>query len=215
MFRILDQWLRLLFTGVALCLALEFMLRIFAPGNADTAWLFRMIHPVQPWLDTACYYLTQPVDKLGSLMQTYTPWLLHWIPATIKSMFPIMPAAVAAKNTAQWLLLFPHEPQGRFAQDIHSAPYGLLFPGVVDWRLMFALPLWNWAESIASGAICWVETQFYRQGLKHQDKQKVRQMMQSQQAQQQIHQGMQQELYSEVHQQVDWEPQNPKEQHAS
>ena len=172
-------------------MALEFMLRIFAPGNPDTAWLFQAVHPVQPMLDGVCYYFTQPVDKIGDLITQYAPWLIHWVPGSLKACYPMMPADKVARNLAHWLLIFPHSPHGRYAQDLMSARYGFMFPGVVDWRLMLALPLWGWAESIASGVIQWLETLFYRHQLRRQDKAMVRNL------------------------QAQWQPKNPKEQHAS
>jgi len=170
MLRILDQWLQFLFSGVALCLALEFMLRIFAPGNADTAWVFQALHPIQPFMETACAYLTQPVDKISSLVLDKAPFLLQWIPAGLKASFPIMPASVAARHIAQWLLLFPHDPHGRYARDLLAAHYNILFPGVVDWRLMVALPIWNWVQSIGNGVIHGLETLAYRQSLRNQNR---------------------------------------------
>lgn len=191
MLRILDQWLRFLFTGVALCLALEFILRIFAPGNPDTAWIFKALHPAQPWLDTASYYLTQPVDKIGSLIADKAPWLLHWIPGKIRACFPMMPAAPIFRDLAHWLLIFPHDPHGRFVQDIQGARYSHLFPGVIDWRLMMALPLWGWAETIASACIGWLENQLYQFSMRQHAKSEVKKLQQH------------------------WNAQNPKEQHAS
>jgi hypothetical protein len=175
MFKILDQCLRLLFTGAALCLALEFMLCIFAPGNAETAWVFQTLHPVQPWLEQVCHYLTLPVDQIARLIQTYAPWLYSWLPSSLKSLFPVMPASVVAERIAHLLLMLPHDPHGRYGQDLLSAPYPVLFPGVVDWRLLIALPLWGWAESVASGMIHRAEMQFYRQSMKQQARSDVRQ----------------------------------------
>jgi len=87
MLRILDQWLQLLFSGVALCLALEFMLRIFAPGNADTAWIFQAIHPIESYMEAACYFLTQPVDKISALVVDKAPFTRNWIPPGQKPIF--------------------------------------------------------------------------------------------------------------------------------
>ena len=170
MLRILDQWLQLLFSGVALCLALEFMLRIFAPGNADTAWIFQAIHPIESYMEAACYFLTQPVDKISALVVDKAPFILHWIPTGLKANFPVMSASVAARHIAQWLLLFPHDPHGRYAHDLLAARYNILFPGVVDWRLMVALPIWGWVESLISAIIRGLETLAYRQSLRSHER---------------------------------------------
>ncbi len=147
LFRLIHQASQFFFTGIALCLALGFILGIFAPGNADTAWLFQGIHPLEPLLNQTCALLVLPVDKGLELLQTYTPRLSPYIPSSVKTSFPIAPASLVAQHVGHLLLLFPHDAHGRFSQDLWHAPYSALFPGVVDYRLLLALPLWHWIES--------------------------------------------------------------------
>lgn len=174
MLRILDQWLQLLFTGAALCLALGFILGIFAPGNPETAFVFQAMHPVLPWIDTACAFLIQPVDKGLAFLSTNAPWLTQWVPAGIKAGFPVIPAATVAKQIAGLFLMLPHDPHGRYAQDLSHANFKWLFPGVIDWRLMMALPLWNWVESLLIGMIQWIETMAYRQKLRWENQARLK-----------------------------------------
>ena len=170
----MDRCFQLLFTGIALCLALTFFLRIFAPGNPDTAWLFQGIHPLQQWLDLACGYLTLPLDRAFELLNSIASWMFQWIPAEIKRLFPVMPAEVAARDITSWMLLLPHDPHGQYARDLTHARYDLLFPGVIDWRLLLALPFWNWVDSLCIQLIQWLEMAGYRHHLRQENKKMVK-----------------------------------------
>lgn len=166
MFRILDQCLELLSTGVAFCLALVFVLRVFAPGNHDTVFIFQFMHPFMPFLDGFCSFLIYPIEQIIEWLAEHAPWLSHWIPAGVKAAFPLMPAESFAKLLAGKLLLLPHNPQARYALDLQHAPFGTMFPGVLDWRLILALPFWNIIDSILSNLLRWMEIALYRSRLR-------------------------------------------------
>ena len=174
LFRLIHQASQLFFTGVALCLALGFILGIFSPGNADTAFLFQALHPLDPFLHQACAFLVQPVDKSLELLQTLAPWLSHIFPASFKGSFPIAPATRVAQHLGQLLLLLSHDLHGRYAQDLWHAPYGSLFPGVVDYRFLLALPLWHWVESMFIQLINMLERSFYQQSLRWEDRARLK-----------------------------------------
>jgi hypothetical protein len=176
MLKLLDRILQIIFTGAALCLALNFFLGIFAPGNTDTAFIFQVLHPVQPLLDKICAFLTLPVHKILDFLSANAPWLTDWLPAGVKAWFPVVPAAVVAKQIAQWFLMLPHDPHGRYAQDLAQARYTWMFPGSLDWRLLLALPLWSWLESLLMGLIQWAETKLYRQQLRGETKARLKAM---------------------------------------
>src|SRR4051812_2601547 len=123
MLKFLQTILQFLFTGIALCLALAFVLRIFAPGNADTSIVFQSVHPVQPWLDKVCNFLTLPIDKTLTLITIWWPAFVHGLPPALKEWFPIVPAEKVARQMAHWILLIPQDQHSRYVQDLKSAPY--------------------------------------------------------------------------------------------
>lgn len=162
MINLLRFWARWLFSVLTLVLLLTFMVRIFSPGNAETAYIFRAIQPIQPWLDQICAALVWPV---GWALEKLEPFL----PATWKAWFPISPAAAFFTNVSEWVLKIPGLAGTVAGKQMQAADYGALFPGVVDWRLLLALPVWGFAESLLFGLFIRMDAWTYRWGIRRRD----------------------------------------------
>ena len=162
MINTLRFWVRLFSSAVALLLSIVFMIRMFAPGNAETAYAFKAIQPLQPFLDTACAFLTLPVTFLLEKLSGV-------IPATLKSWFPLASASAFFHLLGQWVLKIPRLGETAMGAQLRNADYEFLFPGVMDWRLLMALPVWGFVESVLLKSLIHVEAFFYRSYLRQRD----------------------------------------------
>lgn len=160
----LRAWVRLLFSVLTLLLLTVFMLRIFSPGNPETAYIFQKLQWVQPRLDQVCAVLVAPVS-----------WVLEkvnpFFPAAWKAWFPISPAGAFFSKVSQWALTLPGLMTTPAGKQLHAANYGLLFPGVVDWRLLLALPFWGFVESWLLKLLIYLEAWLYRLHVRQRDAQ--------------------------------------------
>lgn len=133
--------LRFGFAVLSLALWSLFLLRIFAPGTAETAFFFRFTtQTVQPYLEQAGHWATLPIQ-----------WLLHhlegFLPPEARLLFPILPAGSALNLLAGLLLSIPGLSGTGFGQALSRGDYLPLFPGVIDWRLPLAWFFWRWVEA--------------------------------------------------------------------
>lgn len=154
--------IRLCFSLIAFCLLLTFFIRIFAPGNADTEAVFKIIALVQPWLDRAVHWLIWPIDWACDRV-------LPFLPSGWKSWFPLMPAHTLIGKLVEWILKIPNLLDSSLGLALRHAELKTLFPGVADWRLLLALPLWGWIERLCLGVINRIDARLYREKIRQRD----------------------------------------------
>lgn len=168
-------WIRFLFTVLTFLLLVAFVLRILAPGNPETAILFQKIQFIQPWLDQACAWLVLPISYL-------LDWVNPHLPATWRAWFPISPAGPFFSLVSSWLLKIPGLANSPFGAQLQTANFSLWFPGVMDWRLLLALPIWGFVESLILKFLIYIEAGLYRFSLRQRDADMVKSLQQQVQA---------------------------------
>lgn len=159
---VLRTLIRMVFTLVPMVLLLAFIIRIFAPGTNETAFVFQKLQVVQPVLDTVVGFLILPVTFAWG-------WLIHWWPKLQTSWFPMASAEHVAYMVVRLILKLPHMAESPPGRALRNANLNLLFPGVVDWRLLLALPVWGKVEDLLLKAIIHVEAFQYRHYLRRRD----------------------------------------------
>jgi diguanylate cyclase (GGDEF)-like protein len=152
----------MVFTLVSLVLLLAFIIRIFAPGTNETAFVFQKLQVVQPVLNAIVGFLVTPITVVWGLLVGKWPKLQTvW--------FPIASAEQIAYTVVIWILKVPHMAESPPGRVLRNANLSTLFPGVIDWRLLLALPLWGKVEAILLRGIIHAEAFQYRQYLRRRD----------------------------------------------
>lgn len=152
---------------IALLLLIVFVIRVFAPGNADTAAIFKLLANVQPLLDTVTGWLVYP-------MQVALDWLTPYFPQWLKDWFPITQAAGAFHALGELILKIPNLASTELGKQLKAVEYGRVFPGVLDWRLWLAIGLWGLVESLLLKLVIRIEARLYRQRIRHRDAEMMR-----------------------------------------
>lgn len=145
----------LFFTAVAFLLVASFLFRLFAPGNLETIDLFYKLQPLQHALTLISNWLLTPVT--ASLKALSSPWSTHLFSilglSSLKhnifdSNFWIRPATESISQAISWLLQLPGLQQTGFGQALARVSVEQVFPGVLDWRILLALPIWGMLEML-------------------------------------------------------------------
>lgn len=155
MMRLLRFLVRSTASSIAFLLVLVFVIRVFAPGNADTMAVFKMLAYIQPFLDTAAAILAWPVQQVCL-------WGQHYLPTAWQNAFPVTSAAGCAQMLADAFLQLPGMMTSPLAPQLLDTPYESLFPGVLDWRLLLAVAFWGWVESLMLHSINILDARLYR-----------------------------------------------------
>jgi diguanylate cyclase (GGDEF)-like protein len=66
-------------------------------------------------------------------------------------------------------LKLPHVADSPPGRALRNANLNVLFPGIVDWRLLLALPVWGWVESFLLKVVIHAEAFQYRQYIRQRD----------------------------------------------
>ncbi|WP_373532061.1 hypothetical protein [Vampirovibrio sp.] len=147
---------------IAFLLLFAFILRIFAPGNADTRSLFQLISFIQPFLDASVAFFVFPV-------QWVLNWLTPYFPAGMSAWFPITQAAAFFEGLVVFVFSIPSLAATALGQQMLEAPYPTIFPGVLDWRLLMAIGFWGLIESLLLKVIISIEARTYRSHIRKRD----------------------------------------------
>lgn len=131
---------RLIFTGISFLLCTVFVLRIFAPGTAETAFVFQFVQQFQPGLDQCIRVLLLPISWPLSVLQPH-------LPVSIKAWFPITLAVDFITTFASWLLKVPLIAHSKLGVSLSQHRYESLIPGTMDWRFVLALFFWSFVEA--------------------------------------------------------------------
>jgi diguanylate cyclase (GGDEF)-like protein len=132
--------LRFFVSMTTLFLGFAFLLKMFGSGTPHTAGLFSLLAPVRPYMDGLAYLAASPAILLSNLVDGY-------LPVEFRNWFPTTPAAPVLSRVSHWILQIPGINNGTgLRQKILSTDFAALFPGVLDWRLLLVIPLWNMAE---------------------------------------------------------------------
>lgn len=159
---VLRTLIRIVFTLVPMVLLLAFIIRIFAPGTNETAFVFQKLQMVQPVLDAVAGFLILPITYAWG-------WLIGVWPKLQTSWFPIASAEQVAYKLVVLILKLPHMAESPPGRVLKNANLNLLFPGILDWRLLLALPIWGKVENILLQAIIHMEAFQYRHYLRRRD----------------------------------------------
>jgi diguanylate cyclase (GGDEF)-like protein len=133
--------LRFFVSMATLFLGFVFLLRMFGSGTPHTAGLFNLLAPFRAYIDGLAYLEASPAILLSYLVEGY-------LPADFRTWFPTAPAAPVFSGIAQWIVQIPIPGGTGLRQKIISIDFASLFPGVLDWRLLLVIPIWNMAETI-------------------------------------------------------------------
>lgn len=163
MMSLLRFWVRLSASAIAFLLLLVFVIRVFAPGNPDTATLFQMLAVIQPVLDTAVMILNWPVQQVCQ-------WGQHFLPLAWQSGFPVTSAAWCAQALVDGFLQLPGMMTSPLAPALLDVHYESRFPGMLDWRLILSIAFWGWVESLFLQGINIVDARLYRHQIRQRDK---------------------------------------------
>ncbi len=158
----LRTFVRTMISLIALWLLLMFAVRIFAPGNADTEAVFKMIAMVQPLLDAGTYCLIWPI-------QLTLDWLSPYLPADVRAWFPVSQAAQFFQTVNTWILALPNLSTSDVGRQMAGINFKYVFPGVLDWRLMLGLCFWGVIENILLKLIIGMEAKQYRTHIRQRD----------------------------------------------
>jgi hypothetical protein len=157
----------LIFSFIPMLLLVAFAIRMFAPGNNDTAFIFQKIQVVQPLLDAAAGFLSYPVTFLWDMLVGFMPSLRNpWFPVAASDQ--VMGVLVGMLLKIPKIMDIPVGPA------LRDADLGALFPGVMDWRLLVVLPLWGRVESLLLQIINQVEARRYRSYIQQRDAEMAR-----------------------------------------
>ncbi len=162
MMRLLRFLVRLTASSIAFLLLLVFVIRVFAPGNADTAAVFKMLSLIQPVLDTAVMILTWPVQQVCQ-------WGQHFLPVSWQSGFPVTSAAWCAQVVVDAFLQLPGMLASPLGPPLLDVSYDSQFPGVLDWRLLLSVVFWGWVESLVLQGVNIVDARLYRHQIRQRD----------------------------------------------
>ncbi len=162
MMSLLRFWVRLSASAIAFLLLLVFVIRVFAPGNPDTATLFQMLAVIQPVLDTAVIILSWPVQQVCQ-------WVQHFLPVAWQDGFPVTSAAWCAQALVDAFLQLPGMMASPLTPALLDVHYESRFPGVLDWRLILSIAFWGWVESLFLKGINIVDARLYRHQIRQRD----------------------------------------------
>jgi diguanylate cyclase (GGDEF)-like protein len=158
----LRTFVRTIISLIALWLLLMFAIRIFAPGNADTAAVFKTIAMLQPLLDAGTYFLIWPI-------QLVMDWLSSYLPADARVWFPVSQAAPFFQTINTWILALPSLSTSDVGRQMANVNFKYVFPGVLDWRLLLGLCFWGVIENMLLKLIIGVEAKQYRSHIRQRD----------------------------------------------
>jgi hypothetical protein len=148
---------------IAFLLVFVFVVRVFAPGNADTQAIFRLIGLVQPFLDAGAAFLVFPV-------QLPLDWLSPYLSAGIKLWFPLTQAAPFFEALVEFVVgTIPGLAAMQVGRKLLDASYPTIFPGVFDWRLVMAIAFWGFVESLLLKGVILIEARLYRSRIRQRD----------------------------------------------
>ncbi|WP_303673332.1 GGDEF domain-containing protein [Vampirovibrio chlorellavorus] len=153
---------RLSASCIAFLLVLVFVIRVFAPGNPDTAAFFQLLALIQPVLDTAALILSWPVQQICQ-------WVQHFLPTAWQGGFPVSSAAGCAQALVDGFLQLPGMMTSPLAPALLDVHYESQFPGVLDWRLLLSVAFWGWVESLFLKGLNIVDARLYRHQIRQRD----------------------------------------------
>jgi diguanylate cyclase (GGDEF)-like protein len=149
-------------SSIAFFLLLVFVIRVFAPGNADTAAIFKALGFIQPVLDGGVMILSWPVQQVCQ-------WVLPLVPVAWQDRFPVASAAGFVQALVDTFLQLPGMMNSPLGPQLLDFSYGAYFPGVLDWRLLLSVAFWGWVESGILKGLNVLDSRLYRYEIRRRD----------------------------------------------
>lgn len=134
--------IRTTFSLIILLLTVEFILRIFAPGTADTAAFFQAIAPLRRVSTEA---LANVISWPAYLLLSF---LASVLPPMLKPFIPIAPVAPLIMKVVFFLQSLPNAMTMPVIKDLDKVDWQILMPGSFDWRLLLIMPLLSAIERL-------------------------------------------------------------------
>lgn len=159
--------IRVVFSFIPMLLLVAFVIRMFAPGTEQTAFIFQKLQLVQPLLDAVVGVLIYPVTFIWEL-------LVGIMPALRNPWFPIAASDKVMGVLVALVLKIPRIMDVPIGPALRDANLNLLFPGIMDWRLLVVLPLWGTVESLCMQIISKIEAGQYRNYIQQRDAEMLR-----------------------------------------
>lgn len=137
--------------GIAL-LVIRFVVGIVEPGNPENQDVFRMLGIVLGPIDGITDLMAAPIRMVVDPLSAYLP---------TRGWFPLTPAGDLVGTVNDFLLTSLPALFTDFApiRKLLTANYGYWMPGVMDWTLLLAIPLWSWVEHLLNQGLDRMEKQ--------------------------------------------------------